>query len=80
MSRLGRKPLCLHNDAIFLPHIKDKSLWASKRLECDFPHFCWKNQDEFPLLGLRVKQNYLFMATGGVKILKIFCLGLKYDF
>ncbi|CAL4103435.1 unnamed protein product, partial [Meganyctiphanes norvegica] len=46
MSRLGRKPLCLHNDAICLPHIKDKSLWASKRLKCDFPNVCLKNHDE----------------------------------
>ncbi|CAL4245523.1 unnamed protein product, partial [Meganyctiphanes norvegica] len=31
MSRLGRKSLCLHNDVIFLPHIKYKDLWSSKR-------------------------------------------------
>ena len=68
MLRLGRKPLCLHNDAICLPHIKDKSLWASKRLKFDFPNVCLKNHGEFPSLENRGKQNDLFMATGGVKI------------
>jgi len=67
MSRLGRKPLCLYNDAIFLPHIKYKSLWSSKRLDYDFLHIWWQNPNESPRTFSQGTQYDLFMATGGVK-------------
>ncbi|CAL4060403.1 unnamed protein product, partial [Meganyctiphanes norvegica] len=46
MTSMGRKPVCLHNDAVCPPHIKDKNLWASKSRIlasqiCKLMHWIW---------------------------------------
>ena len=60
MTSMGRKPVCLHNDAVCLPHIKDKSLWASNSRISGFPNG-W----------LKIHYEFLPPETGGKKDLSM---------